>query len=192
VDHRDSGPPWTGGHGRARELAGAWPPAAPVPESSDRGAVEREGGPVNSMVGLPRLRRRWYGGSPAAETSAQKDDGEGTVRARLGGVGGVGGFTVGRVGFYRVGGLSHPVFKAKTRCSSYVCPGSSCHTYGQNVSTEYQCLHYIVSYYKNLLQVQKGLNSGMDPILPQAADRGFRTPRRNLHQCTPHPLSSRT
>jgi hypothetical protein len=31
--------------------------------------------------------------------------------------------------------LSHPVFKTKTRCSSYVCPGSSCHTYGQNVST---------------------------------------------------------
>jgi hypothetical protein len=24
--------------------------------------------------------------------------------------------------------LSHPVFKAKTKCSSYVCPGSSCHT----------------------------------------------------------------
>jgi hypothetical protein len=88
--------------------------------------------------------------------------------------------------------LSHPVFKAKTRCSSYVCPGSSCHTYGQNVSTEYQWLYYIVSYYKNLLQVQKGLNSGMDPILTQTVDRGFRMPRRNLHQCTPHPLSSRT
>jgi hypothetical protein len=88
--------------------------------------------------------------------------------------------------------LSHPVFKAKTRCSSYVCPGSSCHTYGQNVSTEYQCLYYIVSYYKNLLQVQKGLNSGMDPILPQAVDRGFCTPRRNLHLHTPHLLSSRT
>jgi hypothetical protein len=42
--------------------------------------------------------------------------------------------------------LSHPVFKTKTRCSSYVCPGSSCHTYGQNVSTEYQCLYYNVSY----------------------------------------------
>jgi hypothetical protein len=36
--------------------------------------------------------------------------------------------------------VSHPVFKAKTRCSSYVCPRSSCHTYGQNVSTENQCL----------------------------------------------------
>jgi hypothetical protein len=90
------------------------------------------------------------------------------------------------------GRMSHPVFKTKTRCSSYVCPGSSCHTYGQNVNTEYQCLYYIVSYYKNLLRVQKGLNSGMDPILPQAVDRGFRTPRRNLHPHTPHLLSSRT
>jgi hypothetical protein len=90
------------------------------------------------------------------------------------------------------GGVSHPVFKTKIRCSSYVCPGSSCHTYGQNVSTEYQCLYYIVSYYKNLLEVQKGLNSGMDPILPQAVDRGFCTPRRNLHPHTPHLLSSRT
>jgi hypothetical protein len=49
-------------------------------------------------------------------------------------------------------GLSHPVFNAKTRCLLYACPGSSCHTYGQNVSTEYQCLYYIISYYKkNLL-----------------------------------------
>jgi hypothetical protein len=88
--------------------------------------------------------------------------------------------------------LSHPVFKAKTRCSSYVCPGSSCHTYDENVSTEYQCLYYIVFYYKNLLQLQKGLNSGMNPILPQAVDWGFRTPRRSLHQRTPHHLSSRT
>jgi hypothetical protein len=38
---------------------------------------------------------------PATETSAQKDDGEGAVRTRRGGVGGVGGFTVGGVGFYR-------------------------------------------------------------------------------------------
>jgi hypothetical protein len=36
-----------------------------------------------------------------------------------------------------------PGFEAKTRCSSYVCPGSSCHTYGQNVNTEKQCLYYI-------------------------------------------------
>jgi hypothetical protein len=77
-----------------------------------------------------------------------------------------------------------PGFNAKTRCSSYVCPGSSCHTYDQNVSIENQCLYYIVSYYKKLLQVQKGLNSGMDYILPQTVDRGFRTPR-SLHQRTP-------
>jgi hypothetical protein len=50
---RRPGPPWTGGHCRSRELAGARPPAVPVPESSDRGAGEREGGPANSMVGLP-------------------------------------------------------------------------------------------------------------------------------------------
>jgi hypothetical protein len=101
VDHRDSGPPWTGGHCRSRELAEARPPAAPVPESSDRGAGEREGALANSMAGLPWLRRRWKGGSPAMESSALKDDGEGAVRARRGGVGGVGGFTVGGVGFYR-------------------------------------------------------------------------------------------
>jgi hypothetical protein len=87
--------------------------------------------------------------------------------------------------------LVTPSVKAKTTCSSYVCPGSSCHTYGQNVSTENQCLYYIISYYKNLLQVQKGLNSGMDTMLPQADDRGFRTPRRSLHQRTPHLLSNR-
>jgi hypothetical protein len=75
--------------------------AASVPESSDRGAGEREGGPTNSMAGFPRLGRRCRGGSPATETSAWKDDGEGAVRARRGGVGGVGGFTVGGVGFYR-------------------------------------------------------------------------------------------
>jgi hypothetical protein len=69
--------------------------AAPVPESSDRGAGERESGPTNSMAGFPRLGRRWRGGSPATETSAWKDDGEGAVRARRGGVGGV------RGGFYR-------------------------------------------------------------------------------------------
>jgi hypothetical protein len=44
------------------------------------------------------------------------------------------------------GGLQHgkyvkrycvtPCFKAKTRTSLYVCLGSSCHTYGQNVNTE--------------------------------------------------------
>jgi hypothetical protein len=64
------GPPWTGSHCLSQELAGARPPAAPVPESSDQGAGERKGGPANSMAGLPRLRRRWKGVSPAAKASA--------------------------------------------------------------------------------------------------------------------------
>jgi hypothetical protein len=98
---RRPGPPWTGGHCRSRVLTGARPPAAPVPESSDRGAGKRKGGPVNSMVGLPRLRRRWKSVSLATDTSAQKDDGEGAMKAKRGGVGGVGGFTEGGVGFYR-------------------------------------------------------------------------------------------
>jgi hypothetical protein len=74
---------------------------APLPESADRGAGETEGGPMNSMAGFPRLWRWWRGGSPATKTLARKDDGEGAVRARRRGVGGVGGFTVGGVGFYR-------------------------------------------------------------------------------------------
>jgi hypothetical protein len=94
-------PPWTGDHCRSRELVGARPPATPVPESSDRGAGEREGGSANSMVGLPQLGRRWKSVSLATETLAWKDYGEGTVRARREGVGGVGGFTEGRVSFYR-------------------------------------------------------------------------------------------
>jgi hypothetical protein len=51
--------------------------------------------------------------------------------------------------------LSHPVFKAKTRYSSYVCPGSIYHTYGQNVTTEYQCFYHTVSYYKNYYNSRK-------------------------------------
>jgi hypothetical protein len=53
------------------------------------------------MAGLPRLKRRWKGISPAAKASAQKGNGEGTVRAKRGSVGGVGGFAEGGVGFYR-------------------------------------------------------------------------------------------
>jgi hypothetical protein len=53
------------------------------------------------MAGLARLGRRWKGISPAAEALARKGDIEGTVRAKKGSVGGVGGFTEGGVGFYR-------------------------------------------------------------------------------------------
>jgi hypothetical protein len=73
-----------------------------VPKSSDRGARERKGGLVNSMAGLLRLGRQLKGVSSAKETSARKGDGEGAVRAKRGSVGGVGGFTEGGVGFYRV------------------------------------------------------------------------------------------
>jgi hypothetical protein len=54
------------------------------------------------MAGLPRLGRQWKGFSPVAEASAQKGDGKGAVRAKRGSVAGVGGFTEGRFGFYRV------------------------------------------------------------------------------------------
>jgi hypothetical protein len=54
------------------------------------------------MAGLPRLGRRYKGVSPVAELQSWEDDGEGAVRARREGVGGVGGFTEGGVGFYRV------------------------------------------------------------------------------------------
>jgi hypothetical protein len=53
------------------------------------------------MAGSPRLGRRWKGGSPATESSARKDDGEGAVRARREGFGVVGCSTGGGVGFYR-------------------------------------------------------------------------------------------
>jgi hypothetical protein len=52
-------------------------------------------------------------------------------------------------------------------------------------------VYYIVSYYKNLLQVQNRLSSEKDTILTQADDWEFHTPRRSLHQNTPHLLSSR-
>jgi hypothetical protein len=45
---RQPGPPLIGGHCRAQELAGARPPAAPVPESSDR-----RGGGEEGRVGKP-------------------------------------------------------------------------------------------------------------------------------------------
>jgi hypothetical protein len=44
---------------------------------------------------------------------------------------------------------------------------------------------------QKLITSPEGLNSGIDTILPQADDRGFRMPRRSLHQRTPHLLSSR-
>jgi hypothetical protein len=54
------GPPWTDvgadrGHGGT--LTGAWPPAAPVHQSSPAGAQQREGSEENSTQVSPELRR---------------------------------------------------------------------------------------------------------------------------------------
>jgi hypothetical protein len=60
------------------------------------------GTPVHrGPVAIAALGKRWKGGSLAMESSAQKDDSEGAVRARREGIGGVGCFTGGGVGFYR-------------------------------------------------------------------------------------------
>jgi hypothetical protein len=58
------GPPWTDagvdrGHGGA--LTGAWPPAAPVRQSSPAGAQNREGSEGNSARVSPELGRRCGG-----------------------------------------------------------------------------------------------------------------------------------
>jgi hypothetical protein len=58
------GPPWndTGvdrGHGGA--LTGAWPPVAPVRQSSSAGAHNGEGSEGNSAQVPPELRRHWGG-----------------------------------------------------------------------------------------------------------------------------------
>jgi hypothetical protein len=66
VAYGATGPPWTGGYCHARELTGARPPTAPVPESSGQGAGEGKEGPTSSMAGSPRVGRRWRGVSPAA------------------------------------------------------------------------------------------------------------------------------
>jgi hypothetical protein len=85
-----------------------------------------------------------------------------------------------------------PNFKAKTECIPLCVPGSSfTHKVTNSEINSITSVYYIVSYLQNLLQVQKGLSSGKDTILPQADDRGSRTPRRSLHQSTPHLLSSR-
>jgi hypothetical protein len=73
--------------------------------------------------------------------------------------------------------LVTPGFKAKTRCSSYVCPGSSFHTYGQNVNTENQCLYYISIITWDIVFTQKTIStlssrSSGTKQPPQAIDRG--------------------
>jgi hypothetical protein len=85
-----------------------------------------------------------------------------------------------------------PNFQAKTECIPLCVPGSSfTHKAINSGINNITSVYYIIPYYKNLLQVQKGLNTEKGTILPQADDWGFRMPRRSLHQSTPYLLSSR-
>jgi hypothetical protein len=69
VDCGATGPPWTGGHCRVRELTGARPPAAPVPESSGQAAGEgKEADELNGEV--TASREVVEGVSPLASGSA--------------------------------------------------------------------------------------------------------------------------
>jgi hypothetical protein len=63
-------PAWSTVDWRALPRLGAheaWPPAAPMPESSNQGAGEGNDGQASSTTGLPRFGRRWRGVSLAAE-----------------------------------------------------------------------------------------------------------------------------
>jgi hypothetical protein len=79
-----------------------------------------------------------------------------------------------------------PGLKAKTRCSLYVCPGSSCHTYSQNVNTENQCLYYINIITWDIVFTQKTIStlssnsSGTHPFHGQSTG-ATQASRRNLH-----------
>jgi hypothetical protein len=69
--------------------------------------------------------------------------------------------------------LSHPVLRPKL--NAFLCvPGLSfTHKVVNSEINNITSVYYIVSYYKHLLQVQNGLSSGKDTILPQADDRGL-------------------
>jgi hypothetical protein len=71
---RRPGPPWTGGHCRSQELAGAQPPAAPVPESSDRGAGELNGGVAAAREAV---EGRLTGGGASVSGGRRRGRGEG-------------------------------------------------------------------------------------------------------------------
>jgi hypothetical protein len=63
------------------------------------GGEERWVGELNG--GVAAAREAVEGHLTGGGASAREDDGEGTLRAKRGSVGGVGGFTEGGVGFYR-------------------------------------------------------------------------------------------
>jgi hypothetical protein len=66
------GPPWTGGDGRPREFAGAWPPATLGLKVTGEGVGEEEGSTGVPIPGSPGLGRRWSGGAMAVKASAGK------------------------------------------------------------------------------------------------------------------------
>jgi hypothetical protein len=72
VEHAGPDPPWTGGHCRARDLTGAWPSAAPVPESSDQVVGEEEGSTGVPISGSPGLERRRSGGAMTVKAAVEE------------------------------------------------------------------------------------------------------------------------
>jgi hypothetical protein len=105
VDRVASGPPWIGGHCRTWELAGARPPAAPVPECFSQGAGEGKEVPTSSTAGSPQVKRRWRGVSPATSGSAMVVS---TVELRIREMRGGG-----RQGSVRVAGCSGAFYRAE-------------------------------------------------------------------------------
>jgi hypothetical protein len=76
VDHRSSGPRWTG---RGR-LTGVWPPATPGLEVAGEGAGEVEEAAVSTFVGSLELGRRGNGGAAGLKNRRRS----GSVGARSG------------------------------------------------------------------------------------------------------------
>jgi hypothetical protein len=67
-----------------------------------------------------------------------------------------------------------PSSKAKTECIILCVPGSSfTHKVTNSETNSITNVYYIVSYYKNLLQLQNRLSGRKDTILPHADDRGI-------------------
>ena len=76
VDHRSSGPRWTG---RGR-LTGVWPPATPGLGVTGEGAGEVEEAAVSTLVGSSELGRRGIGGTTEVKNRRRS----GSVGARSG------------------------------------------------------------------------------------------------------------
>jgi hypothetical protein len=71
----------------------------------------------------------------------------------------------------------------------YVCLRSSCHTYGQNVNIENQCLYYmnIVFYREDYYRLSH--RAAAETPTPQAIDRGQRKPLKEIFIIVVHLIS---